>query len=326
MDLKWPDLLVLAIVAFSAWTATRSGFVAVTLSLVRFFLTLFASFTFYPYVAVLLTQQFGWPLVWTRPAGFILLFALVGFAFSLIERLVVRLFGERLQTSRVNRLLAVVPGALQGLLTAAVILTLLALLPLPGALRRDIRGSNSGSLLTSAALSVERPLDNIFGPAAREAQRLIPSRPPTQPGDPSSESVQLQFTVDDAEVDPTTEEEMLQLVNRERTSRGLVALEMDPELRLLARTYANEMFRRGYFAHNTPEGLDPFDRMRAANIIFGLAGENLALAPTLDVAHNGLMNSPGHRANILKTQFRRAGIGVMDGGIYGKMFVQEFTD
>lgn len=326
MDLQWPDMLVIAIVAFSAWTATRRGFVAVTLSLVRFFLTLFVGFTFYPYVAVLLSRQFGWPLLWSRPAGFILLFMLVGFSFSLIERLVVRLFGERLQTSRANRLLAVVPGALQGLLTAAVILTILALLPLSGTLRRDIRNSPTGNALTSAALAVERPLDNIFGPAAREAQRLIPARPPANPGETSSEAIQLQFTVDDAEADPTTEEEMLALVNRERTSQGLVPLEMDPELRLLARAYADEMFRRGFFAHDTPEGVDPFDRMRAANILFGLAGENLALAPTLDVAHNGLMNSPGHRANILKTQFRRVGIGVMDGGIYGKMFVQEFTD
>ena len=119
---------------------------------------------------------------------------------------------------------------------------------------------------------------------------------------------------------------MLALVNRERTSRGLVALEMDAELRLLARDHARDMFKRGYFSHVTPEGKDPFDRMRAANIIFGLAGENLALAPTLDMAHDGLMNSPGHRANILNGGFRKVGIGVLDGGIYGRMFVQEFTD
>ena len=61
---------------------------------------------------------------------------------------------------------------------------------------------------------------------------------------------------------------------------------------------------------------DPFDRMRDAGIVFGTAGENLALAPTLDIAHDGLMNSPGHRANILGTQFRKVGIGVLDGGVY----------
>src|SRR5688500_174335 len=243
MDLNWPDLLVLAIVVFSAWTATRRGFVSVTLSLLRFFLTLFVGFTFYPYVAILLSRQFGWPLLWSRPAGFILLFVLVGLLFGFVERLVVKLFGERLQTSRGNRLLAVLPGGLQGLLTAAVILTVLARFPLAGTMLRDIRTSPTGSALTSAALAVERPLDNIFGPAALEAQRLTPARPPAQPGETSSESVQLPFTVDEAEVDPTTEEEMLELVNRERTSQGLVPLEMDPELRILARSYADEMFR-----------------------------------------------------------------------------------
>ena len=66
--------------------------------------------------------------------------------------------------------------------------------------------------------------------------------------------------------------------------------------------------------------------MRDARDQLSAAGENLALAPTTEFAHEGLMNSPGHRANILNGQFRRVGIGVLDGGIYGKMFVQEFTD
>jgi len=38
------------------------------------------------------------------------------------------------------------------------------------------------------------------------------------------------------------------------------------------------------------------------------------------------MDSPGHRANILRPDFRKVGIGVIDGGAYGKMFVQVFTD
>jgi len=40
----------------------------------------------------------------------------------------------------------------------------------------------------------------------------------------------------------------------------------------------------------------------------------------------GLMNSPGHRANILNPNFHKIGIGVIDGGIYGKMYTQEFTN
>jgi uncharacterized protein YkwD len=86
------------------------------------------------------------------------------------------------------------------------------------------------------------------------------------------------------------------------------------------------MFARGYFAHDTPEGRDPFERMREAKIRFETAGENLALAPTVQVAHRGLMNSPGHRANILNAQFGRVGIGIMDGGIRGLMISQEFRN
>jgi uncharacterized protein YkwD len=86
------------------------------------------------------------------------------------------------------------------------------------------------------------------------------------------------------------------------------------------------MFERGYFAHLTPEGKDPFDRMREAHIRFYLAGENLALAQTLDIAHQGLMNSKGHRENILRTGFGRVGIGVLDGGVYGIMVSQEFRN
>jgi uncharacterized protein YkwD len=183
-----------------------------------------------------------------------------------------------------------------------------------------------GGRLVSATLALERPFEGIFGPAAREALGFITVQPPTTPGQPSEGAIELQFTVSDAQPDPASEQGMLELVNRERTSRGLGALEMDDALRTLARSHADDMFRRGYFAHDTPEGKSPFDRMHDAGIVFGLAGENLALAPTLDIAHDGLMNSPGHRANILNPGFRKIGIGVLDGGVYGKMFVQEFTD
>lgn len=83
---------------------------------------------------------------------------------------------------------------------------------------------------------------------------------------------------------------------------------------------------RGYFSHYTPEGLSPFDRMNAAGMSFSFAGENLALAPNVAMAMQGLMNSAGHRANILSPNFGKVGIGVIDGGIYGEMFCQEFTD
>jgi uncharacterized protein YkwD len=86
------------------------------------------------------------------------------------------------------------------------------------------------------------------------------------------------------------------------------------------------MFRRGYFAHITPDGKSPFDRMRSAGVRYLSAGENLALGQTLNICHNGLMHSPGHRANILDPSYGRVGIGILDGGMHGLMVTQNFRN
>jgi uncharacterized protein YkwD len=66
--------------------------------------------------------------------------------------------------------------------------------------------------------------------------------------------------------------------------------------------------------------------MRKAKVRFLAAGENLALGQTLQICHRGLMNSPGHRANILKAAFGRVGIGILDGGFNGLMITQNFRN
>jgi uncharacterized protein YkwD len=302
--------------------------VAVLLSLIGFALSLIIAFTFYPPVAGWLSAEFDWSPIWSTPVAFVGLWVLSELLFNVIERAITRGIGYRLQENPGNRTLAVLPGALQGAISAAVLLTLLALLPLQSNVRRDVLRSPIAGRLVSATLALERPFEGVFGPAAREALGFITVKPPTSEGESTGhdELVELQFNVDNPEVAPIDEEGMLEMVNRERTSRGLQPLVMDSELQEVARAHARDMFKRGYFAHETPEGTDPFQRMDAAGIEYRTAGENLALAPTLEIAHEGLMNSPGHRANILNGDFGKVGIGVLDGGVYGRMFVQEFTD
>jgi uncharacterized protein YkwD len=168
---------------------------------------------------------------------------------------------------------------------------------------------------------LEDALVPVFNPAINQTlNRLIT----IEPG--SEDSVELPFKVENSRPEPTLEEQMLELINHERTSRGLKPLEADPELVPVARAHSADMFARGYFSHYTPEGKDPFQRMKDAGIRFRTAGENLALAPTLQIAHTGLMNSPGHRANILNPSFGRVGIGIMSGGRRGIMVSQEFRN
>lgn len=145
-----------------------------------------------------------------------------------------------------------------------------------------------------------------------------------EPG--SGESVELPFKVAEARPRPDLEAAMLELINRERAENNLPPLAADPEMTEVARRHSADMFARGYFSHDTPENKNPFDRMREANVKYRTAGENLALAPTLEIAHRGLMNSPGHRANILRGSFGRVGIGILDGGRRGLMISQEFRN
>ncbi|TWI80423.1 uncharacterized protein YkwD [Lacibacter cauensis] len=125
---------------------------------------------------------------------------------------------------------------------------------------------------------------------------------------------------------PDLEYQMLQLLNKERKQRGLKPLTADEPLRKVARAHSEDMLRRGYFSHITPDGKDPFDRMKKAGIHYNLAGENLAYAATLSKAHNGLMHSRLHREAILNAKFKRVGIGIVDGGKNGLMISQEFRD
>jgi uncharacterized protein YkwD len=125
--------------------------------------------------------------------------------------------------------------------------------------------------------------------------------------------------------DPERAEEMLALINGERASGGLPALQMDGALEELAVEYASEMAQDDFFAHLTRDGRGPFDRMSSFYITYTHAGENLALAPSVEVAHHQLMASEGHRANILGASYGRAGIAVLETD-RGLLIVQEFTD
>ena len=84
------------------------------------------------------------------------------------------------------------------------------------------------------------------------------------------------------------------------------------------------MFRLKYFGHISPVTGSPFDRLKAAGIEYIRAGENLAYAQSVNIAHQGLMNSEAHRENILKPEYTKLGIGVMSAGLYGRMFAQLF--
>jgi uncharacterized protein YkwD len=216
--------------------------------------------------------------------------------------------------------MGLLPGLVNGLLYSTIAAAILFAVPVSNNLSTLTKKSEFAGRLTSGVEWLDNKLTPIFKDATRQTLNNLTVEPK------SDETVDLHFTVSNARQRPDLEKEMLAMVNEERTKRGLQPLTVDPELTIVARKHSKDMFERGYFSHYTPEGKDPFDRMKAANVQFVAAGENLALGQTLPICHQGLMNSPGHRANILRPNYNRVGIGILDGGMHGLMISQEFRN
>jgi uncharacterized protein YkwD len=120
--------------------------------------------------------------------------------------------------------------------------------------------------------------------------------------------------------------QFVELVNGERAGRGLPQLTVDPLLIKVARDHSREMSDKRYFSHISPTAgiRGPMDRYLAGakrRPSWALIGENLFYCSIVDVerGHVALMNSPGHRANILEGRFERIGVGAYtdtDGEFY----------
>lgn len=107
------------------------------------------------------------------------------------------------------------------------------------------------------------------------------------------------------------EYQLFDLTNATRVNHGLQILEWDDRVRETARKHSLDMADNNYFSHTNLEGQSPFDRMLEDDIAFTMAGENLAYGQFSSIfAHEGLMNSLGHRENILQADFRNLGVGV----------------
>jgi len=102
-------------------------------------------------------------------------------------------------------------------------------------------------------------------------------------------------------------------IARLRASHGLPALERDPELDLVAEAHSKEMARLRTFAHVLPTTGSLGDRLRARGYPFRSIGENIGLSSDVGTAHEAIVGSPAHLANLLDPRHRRLGLGAASG-------------
>jgi len=318
--MNWIDILLLAIILLAVLGGLYRGFLLATLELAGWIASVAMGFAFYPYAASLFQKHMPSLGVWTFPLSFILVIILARLILSLIINGILRATPSTVHRSPLNHAAGMIPGFVSGLIYATIVSALLLAFPISNQFSESARDSKVANAFGLGIEWLNEKISPVFDKAVDQSMHKLTVEPE------SDEIVTLPFKTTNFRERPDLEAKMLDLVNNERRKVGLPPLQPDPELRKVAVAHSADMFQRGYFAHLTPEGKDPFDRMRDAHVRFTLAGENLALAQTLPIAHEGLMNSPGHRENILRTGFGRVGIGILDGGFYGIMISQEFRN
>ncbi len=323
-------MIVITLIFFAAESLGRSLILEI-LDFISFLLALILSFSYYNLPAKFIESKFNIP----HGLSLVLGFMAVWFFAETIFYLLVRILIPKLLASRSHakggrsgprlkilgsKFLGVFPAVLRGLIFISLTLVMLGTFPIQPIIKKAVLDSKLGSQILKQAYALEQPVKNVFGGVANDSLTFLTIKPRTD------EKVNLGFQTTQFSPDVQVEQGMIDLVNQERAKMGLKQLRFDDSLQTIARNHSADMFARGYFSHYSPEGKTVADRAIEAGIDFLVIGENLAYAPNLELAHKGLMNSEGHKANILSSDYGRIGIGVMDGAAYGKMFTQVFSN
>ena len=326
LGLNWLDFIVIIVLLFYSLEGYSLGFIASLLDLIGFVSSFIIGLKIYSFFSQAIIKLFSIPPGFSSALGFLIAAFFAEIIIGVIlRRIVYSKYFNRFSVrgpmlKSLDKLFGLLFGVFSGIILFAFLLTIIIALPVSVFLKHSVSSSKIGNFLVSKTVGLEKDLNNVFGGAINETINFLT----VEPG--ANEIVNLNFKTRNFSVDQSSEQEMFDLVNNERTSRGFVALTVDTKITEVARDHCKDMFVRGYFSHYNPDGLSPFDRMAQADISYTYAGENLALAPNVTVSMQGLMQSPGHRANILSANFGKIGVGVIDGGIYGQMYCQEFTD
>jgi uncharacterized YkwD family protein/spore coat assembly protein SafA len=135
------------------------------------------------------------------------------------------------------------------------------------------------------------------------------------------------ITIPDTNSLASYEQQVFELVNKERSSRGLATLKYSTDVAYVARLKSQDMINKKYFSHTSPTYGSPFEMMEQFGLRFSAAGENIAYGQkTAAEVMNAWMNSAGHKANILSTAYTTMGVGVAKAANGTLYWTQEFIN
>jgi len=322
LNTNWVDLVILALYLYFLLHTINRSFWSVLADFLAFLLSLLVALKVYGYAGKFIGDNFSMDNSLASAVGFLVVAIVTETLLHIVFNFVLQKMPPRylIKNKIVNQLLSLFPAFGEAMVVISFLVILVMALPISPKIRKDVADSQIGGVILKNSTGLESRLNEVFGEVIDGSLTYLT----VYPG--SEGTVELTAEITELSIDAETEKQMLSLVNEERKKAGVGELVIWEELVVVARSHARDMWERKYFSHFSPDGEDVGDRLEKNNVGYLLAGENLAMAPTLTTAHTGLMNSEGHRKNLLDPGFEQAGIGVIDNGVYGKMFVQIFTN
>ncbi len=181
--------------------------------------------------------------------------------------------------------------------------------------RVELKAGASGGFTSQVACGAHHGKQQIEVTASDASGSTVLANFPVWCGTQPPVTLTVEPSRDDGPVTDAAdgEKRLFALVNRDRQAAGLAALTWDPAIAAVARAHSDEMHRTKIVSHISATTGSAADRVHAAKIKTPLVLENVARAYGVGEAHDGLMNSPGHRANIMSRVATNLGVGVVLG-------------
>lgn len=320
---NWIDIAVALYLLLHFMLGAKRGFHSVFINMTSFVTALFVSFFGYKFLADFLSMNFNLDKSYANFIGFFTSLFVVKTTIFLLLNIVFPKSLLKLRYTVLDRLIGGLVSFIFNLAVVFLIFSIVISLSLPYFIEKPILSSTIGSLARDDVAGINDNFKSIFGGVLETTVQKFDFLTIEVEND---KKIDLGYTVANPGYNEKMEEEMLILVNQERASLGLEKLVVDEKMKETARKHGRDMFENGYFSHIDLKGGKVSDRMKKDGVGFYMAGENLAFSKDVLSAHKGLMDSPGHKRNILFPFFHRIGIGAIDGKERGIIFVQNFAD
>src|SRR3989344_1124823 len=322
MHFNWVDFIIIGLFVYQAYKGWYSGFVSLGVNFIAFIVSLWLAVVFHQNLADFFTDKFGIASIWATLISYTAIVMAGQMSVMQILHKEISKVPKKIAESKFNSALGAVVSSLNGLTIVALVLLVILALPLRGTVRKDIRESSVGG----AMVRLVEQYGGKFNVTMSDFQKKATAFFTIEPNSKESVNLDIAPKSGDLEVDDVDERKLLELVNAERDKAGAPKLTVDVAIVTVARKHSRDMFERRYFAHVGPDGKSPADRMQAGEVRFSVVGENLAYAQDVTTVHQGLMDSPEHKKNILDPAFRRIGIGIINTDSFGMMVTQDFAN